>query len=182
MQSSILNATLIFSSIFLLACNSRSTSEPASGAVNAPPASTSSAASPAREIALPSKVPLPGVQRVLFGTAQRRPGSGGPEVCTIPAPLAEPAVFPRSTTELSYIVELQPRSVKSASTEVLAPEGQGQLVGRQCNGFTIIPGGFSQTQLGNTIWRLDKQPLQTGTYTLRITTDGQSADVVFVVK
>ena len=126
--------------------------------------------------------PVTGVRRVAFGTAQRTPGTGGLSTCTIPDPLPEPALFAPGTREISYIVELEPRSVKSAATEVIAPEGQGQLLGVHCNGFTIITGGFSQTQLGNTISRLDKNPLKPGTYILRITVDGESADVPFVVK
>ena len=122
------------------------------------------------------------MSRIAFGAAQRASGSGGLNTCTIPSPLPEPAVFPPDTRELSYIVQLEPRSVKSASAEVVAPDGQGQLLGVQCNGFTIVTGGMSQTQLGNTISRLDKQPLKAGIYTLRITVDGQSADVPFVVK
>jgi hypothetical protein len=45
-----------------------------------------------------------------------------------------------------------------------------------------VPGGFSQTQLGSTISRADKQPLVSGVYRLRIIVDGQTAEIAFVVK
>lgn len=51
-----------------------------------------------------------------------------------------------------------------------------------CNAFTLVKGGFSQTQLGSTLSRPDKAPLSSGTYSLRITIDGQTADVPFAVK
>jgi hypothetical protein len=48
--------------------------------------------------------------------------------------------------------------------------------------FTLVPGGFSQTQLGNTVSRADKKPLASGSYKVRITVDGQNVEVPFTVK
>ena len=79
------------------------------------------------------------------------------------------------STEISYAVELEPRVVKSASARVVAPAGQ-ELRAPGCNVFTPIKGGFSQTQLGSTLSRVDKEPLRSGQYTLRITVDGQTAE------
>ena len=121
-----------------------------------------------------------GVRGVAFGQAQRYKGPGK-EMCAIVQPLPRPAAFERGVTEISYAVELQPHVVKSASTRVIAPAGQElQAVG--CNVFTPVKGGFSQTQLGNTLSRIDKGPLLPGRYTLRITVDGQSAEVPFTIR
>ena len=126
-------------------------------------------------------VSLPtGVRSVAFGQAQRYNGPGK-EMCAIVRPLASPPVFERGVNEISYAVELEPRVVKSASARVVAPAGQ-ELVAVGCNIFTPIKGGFSQTQVGNTISRVDKAPLRPGQYTLRITVDGQVADVPFSIK
>ena len=84
--------------------------------------------------------------------------------------------------EISYGVQLQPRAVKSASTQVIAPAEQGYLQRTPCETFAPVKGGFSQTQLGSTIARLDKKPLQSGIYILRITADGQTADVTFTIR
>lgn len=126
-------------------------------------------------------VKLPaGVKGVSFGEAQRYSG-GGKEMCAIVKPLSSPAVFERGVTEISYAVELEPRTVKSASARVIAPAGQ-ELRATPCNIFTPIPGGFSQTQLGSTLSRVDNAPLRAGQYTLRITVDGQTAEVPFTIK
>ncbi len=126
------------------------------------------------------RVTLPrGVARVSFGTAHRYFGPGK-EMCVIVFPLPG-AAFERGTTELSYAVELEPRTVKKASAQVVGATPQS-LRSVACNVFTPVPGGFSQTQIGNTISRIDKAPLASGQYTLRIVVDGQTADVPFHVK
>jgi hypothetical protein len=125
---------------------------------------------------------LPGVRRVSFGVAERTKNAAGTEICWIAQPLPDPPVFDGVVSEITYVVELEPRTVKSAATRVVAPPGQGALEGAVCNGFTIIRGGFSQTQLGNTISRVDQQPLMPGSYTLQITVDGQTAEVPFTIK
>jgi hypothetical protein len=126
-------------------------------------------------------VTLPaGVRSVSFGQAQRYAGAGK-EMCAIVKPLPSPAVFERGVTEISYAVELEPQVVKSASARVIAPAGQ-ELRAAGCNAFTPIKGGFSQTQLGSTLSRADKAPLRSGQYTLRITVDGQVAEVAFTIK
>lgn len=51
-----------------------------------------------------------GVTRVSFGTAHRYFGPGK-EMCVITSPVPG-AVFERGTTELSYAVELEPRTVR----------------------------------------------------------------------
>jgi hypothetical protein len=126
------------------------------------------------------KVTLPkGVVRVSFGTAHRYFGPGK-EICVVVYPLPN-AVFERGITELTYAVELEPKIVKRASAQVIG-SSPDQLRSVPCNVFTPIPGGFSQTQIGSTISRIDKGPLASGQYTLRITVDGQSADVPFSIK
>jgi hypothetical protein len=132
------------------------------------------AASQNAPVTLPS-----GVTGVSFGQAQRY-GPAGKELCAIVRPLPSPVVFTRDVTEITYAVELEPRIVKSASARVVAPAGQ-ELRTVGCNAFTPIRGGFSQTQLGSSISRVDKAPLQSGQYTLRITVDGQTADIPFVI-
>ena len=124
---------------------------------------------------------LPGVAGVSFGKAHRYKGPGGKEMCGIVEPAPLPAIF-RGVTEISYGVHLQARIVKSASTQVIAPAGQQPLVREPCNAFMLVPGGVSQTLLGSTISRADKKPLQPGTYTVRITVDGQTQDVLFEVR
>jgi hypothetical protein len=125
-------------------------------------------------------VTLPaGVRSVSFGQAQRYGGTGK-EMCAIVRPLPSPVVFERSVTEISYAVELEPRVVKSASARVIAPSGQ-ELTAAGCNLFTPVKGGFSQTQLGNTLSRADKGPLLSGQYLLRVTVDGQTAEIPFVI-
>lgn len=135
-------------------------------------------------IAAPSQsapVTLPaGVKSISFGQAQRY-RAAGKELCAITRPLPGPAVFERGATEISYAVELEPRIVKSAATRVVAPVGQ-ELRAAGCNALTPIQGGFSQTQLGSTISRVDKTPLLAGQYMLRITVDGQVAEVPFTIK
>jgi hypothetical protein len=128
-----------------------------------------------------SRVTLPGVAGVSFGKAQRYKDISGKEMCAISEPLPDPPVFARGVTEVSYGVHLRPRSVKSASTQIVAPGSQGELHRAPCHVFTPVPGGFSQTQLGSTISRVDKKPLLSGTYTLRITVDGQSAEIQFAI-
>ncbi len=126
-------------------------------------------------------VTLPaGVKSVSFGQAQRY-DAGGKEFCAIVKPLPTPVVFDRGVAEISYAVELEPRTVKSAAARVVAPAGQ-ELRASGCNAFTPIKGGFSQTQLGSTLSRVDKAPLRSGRYTLRITVDGQIAEVAFTIK
>ncbi len=125
-------------------------------------------------------VALPdGVTGVSFGQAQHYRGAGK-ELCAIVQPLPGPAVFERGVTEISYAVGLEPRVVKSASVRVAAPAGQ-ELRATACNAYTPIKGGFSQTQLGSSISRVDKEPLQPGQYTLRITVDGQTAEIPFSI-
>jgi hypothetical protein len=122
-----------------------------------------------------------GVAGVSFGSAQRYKDAAGKEMCAITEPVGNPPSFNRGVTEISYGVGLQPRTVKSAATRVVAPAGQ-ELRSVPCNVFTPVPGGFSQTQLGSTISRADKQPLVSGVYRLRIIVDGQTAEIAFVVK
>ena len=125
-------------------------------------------------------VSLPtGVKAVSFGQAQRYDGAGKP-LCAIIQPLPRPVVFERGVREISYAVQLEPRTVKSASARVVAPAGQ-QLQAAACNAFTPIKGGFSQTQLGSSISRVDKAPLNPGQYTVRITVDGQTVDIPFSI-
>jgi len=121
-----------------------------------------------------------GVKSVSFGQAQRY-GGAGKQLCAIVKPLPSPAVFERGVTEISYTVELEPRVVKSASARVVAPAGQ-ELRTDACNAFMPIKGGFTQTQLGSSISRVDKAPLRSGRYTLRVTVDGQAAEVPFTIK
>lgn len=129
-----------------------------------------------------TRVTLPsGVAGVSFGRAQRYKDISGKEMCAIVQPLADPPAFERGVTEISYAVHLQPRTVKSASTRVVAPAHR-ELQGLPCHVFTLVKGGFSQTQLGSTLFRLDKAPLQSGSYLLRITIDGRTADVPFAIK
>ena len=125
-------------------------------------------------------VSLPrGVKSVAFGTAHRYFGPGK-EMCVIVYPLPS-AMFAHGVTELTYAVELEPRTVKQASAQVVGDSPQ-PLRSTPCNVFTPVPGGFSQTQIGNTISRLDKKPLAPGQYRLRIVVDGQTADVPFTIK
>ena len=125
-------------------------------------------------------VSLPrGVKSVAFGTAHRYFGPGK-EMCVIVYPLPS-AIFARGVTELTYAVELEPRTVKQASAQVIGDSPQ-PLRSTPCNVFTPVPGGFSQTQIGNTISRSDKMPLAPGQYKLHIVVDGQTADVPFTIK
>ena len=133
----------------------------------------------ARSQTVPASLP-PGVRSVSFGQAQRYSGPGK-DMCAIVRPLPRPAVFERGATEITYAVELEPRVVTSASARVIAPAGQ-ELRAAPCNVFTPIKGGFSQTQLGNTLSRADKAPLLAGQYILRIAVDGQTAEVPFTIK
>jgi hypothetical protein len=133
------------------------------------------AASQNASVTLPS-----GVKSVSFGQAQRY-DAAGKELCAIVQPLPSPVRFERGMTEISYAVELEPRIVKSASARVVAPAGQ-ELRAAGCNAFTPIKGGFSQTQLGSTISRIDKMPLVSGAYRLRITVDGQTAEIPFSIR
>lgn len=134
-------------------------------------------------LAAPSQsapVRLPdGVKSVTFGTAHRYYGPGK-EMCVIVYPMPG-GVFEYGVTELSYAVELEPQTVKSASARVIAPAGQ-ELRAAGCNVFVPIKGGFTQTQLGNTLSRVDKAPLRAGQYMLRITVDGQTTEVPFSIK
>jgi hypothetical protein len=139
-------------------------------------------AMPATATLAQSRVTPPGVTGVSFGKAQRYKDTSGKEMCAIVEPVADPPVFARGVTEISYGVYLQPRVVKSASTQIVAPGGQGDLRREPCNVFTLVPGGFSQTQLGGTISRADRKPLLPGTYTLRIAVDGQLSEVPFAIK
>jgi hypothetical protein len=131
----------------------------------------------------PARIALPaGVAGVSFGMAQRYKDAAGKEMCAIAQPLSDPPAFERAIVEISYAVQLQPRTVKSASTQVISPAEQGYLQRTPCNAFEPVQGGFSQTLLGSTISRLDKKPLQSGSYILRITIDGQTADVPFRIR
>lgn len=126
-------------------------------------------------------VTLPaGVKAVWLGQAQRYKGAGK-EMCTIVTPLPRPFAFESGVTEITYAVELEPQTVKSAAARVIAPAGQ-ELRSMTCNMFTPIKGGFSQTQLGSTLSRVDTAPLVPGRYTLRITVDGQTVEVPFTIK
>ena len=124
----------------------------------------------------------PGVTGVSFGKAQRYKDASGKEMCAIVDPVGDPPVFERGVPEISYGVHLQPRAVKSAATQVIAPSGQGELHRATCHAFTLITGGFSQTQLGSTLSRANGAPLRSGKYILRVTIDGHTADVPFTIK
>ena len=124
----------------------------------------------------------PGVSGVSFGKAQHYKDASGKSMCVIVSPLPEPPVFERGVTEISYGVQFQPRAVKSAATQIVAPSGQGELQHAPCHAFTLIKGGFSQTQLGSTISLPDKSPLKTGTYILRVIVDGHTAEVRFTIR
>lgn len=127
-----------------------------------------------------TRVTLPkGVKGVTFGTAERYKGPGK-EMCVIPKPVSEPVSFPRGVRELSYAVELEPRAVTKAVAHVIGDAPQ-ELRAAACNVFTPIPGGFSQTQLGSTISRVDGGALSAGRYALRIVVDGQTVDVPFSI-
>jgi hypothetical protein len=129
-----------------------------------------------------SSVTLPaGVTGVALGKAQRYQDASGKEMCAIVERLSDPPVFKRGVTEISYGVQLQPGGVKSASALAIAPPGQ-ELSGLPCNIFAPVKGGFSQTQLGHTVSRVDKAPLLPGVYTLRISADGQTANVTFKIE
>jgi hypothetical protein len=132
---------------------------------------------------LPGQPPaLPaGVVRVSFGIAERTKNAAGTETCRIRSPFGAPATFEHGTTELTYAVELEPRAVKSAQARVIVPAEQ-PLRALPCNVFTLVRGGFSQTQIGNTLSRTDGKPLTPGAYRLHITVDGQTADVPFTIK
>ena len=125
----------------------------------------------------PVRLPA-GVKSVAFGTAHRYYGPGK-EMCVVVYPMPS-GVFERGVTEISYAVELEPQIVKSAAARVVAPAGQ-ELRAVGCNVFMPIKGGFTQTQLGSTLSRVDKAPLRPGQYTLRITVDGQTAEIPFVI-
>ena len=127
-----------------------------------------------------SPVNVPGVIGVSFGTAQRYKDTSGKEMCAIVTPLADPPVFPRGAAEISYGVHLQARAVKQAAAQLVTPADQ-ELRRLPCNIFMPVQGGFSQTQLGSTISRVDKKPLRPGKYTLRITVDGRSAEIPFEI-
>ena len=71
--------------------------------------------------------------------------------------------------------------VPTGDGRIIAPGGQ-ELHAVGCNVFTPVKGGFSQTQLGNTLTRIDKAPLLSGRYTLRITVDGQTVEVTFTIR
>jgi hypothetical protein len=130
-----------------------------------------------------AQITLPaGVVTVSFGTAQRYKDAAGKEMCAIVRALPDPSVFERGVTEISYAVGLKPMVVKSASTQVIAPGEQGDLQRTPCNAFAPVKGGFSQTLLGSTISRLDKKPMHSGSYILRISVDGQTADVPFSIR
>jgi hypothetical protein len=132
------------------------------------------------EISAQNRLALPkGVRSVAFGTAHRYFGPGK-EMCVITYPVPS-AVFARGVTELSYAVELEPQTVTRASAQVIG-EAPQPLRAVPCNVFTPIRGGFSQTQIGNTISRTDKAPLAPGGYTLRISVDGHSTDLPFTIK
>ena len=123
----------------------------------------------------------PGVSAVFFGRGERFKDAAGKEMCSIVNPLSEPAVFERGVTEISYGIALTPHVVKQASARVIAPGAQ-ELRVVSCNIFTPVKGGFSQTQLGSTISRTDNRPLAPGAYRLRITVDGQTAEIPFSVR
>ena len=156
-------------------------------AVEAPTREPGGSPQVAREMArLPpptevAKLPA-GVKRVVFGVAHRAKSPSGGESCTIAEPLADPPVFDRAPREITYIVELEAGTVKSASTEVVAPSGQGDTAGVNCNAYSVVAGGFSHTQLGNTISRTDKQPLSSGQYRVRIVVNGETAEVPFSIR
>ena len=126
----------------------------------------------------PVRLPA-GVKSVAFGTAHRYYGPGK-EMCVVVYPMPS-GIFERGVTEISYAVELAPQIVKSAAARVVAPAGQ-EIHAVGCNVFMPIKGGFTQTQLGSTLSRVDKAPLRPGQYTLRITVDGQTAEVPFSIK
>ena len=130
-----------------------------------------------------SRAILPdGVSGVSFGTARRYKDASGKEMCAIVQPLGDPPVFHRGVMEIAYGVHLRPRAVKSASTQLVAPVTQEALHRIPCNAFTLVKGGFSQTLLGSTISRADKAPLASGKYVLRMTIDGETAEIVFTVR
>ena len=99
------------------------------------------------------------------------------------ASVEDPAVIGKILAHLEH--RMQVREVPAnaaAANRPRGPPGQGEFQRVPCHAFTPVAGGFSQTQLGSTLSRLDKAPLSSGTYFVRITIDGQTADVPFAVK
>ena len=129
----------------------------------------------------PAELPA-GVRRVSFGIALRAKNSSGGETCRIAEPLPDPPTFTGSPKEITYAVELDPAVVREVSTLLVAPDGQGDFDGVNCNTFGVVKGQFGQTQLGNTISRLDRGPMKPGLYRLRVTVNGKTAEVPFYVK
>lgn len=117
-----------------------------------------------------------------FGAALRTKNPSGGETCRIAEPLPDPPTFTGAPKEITYIVELDPAAVREVSTLLLSPDGQGDFDGVNCNAFAVVAGQFGQTQLGNTISRLDRGPMKAGLYRFRVTVNGKTAEVPFYIK
>jgi hypothetical protein len=107
------------------------------------------------------------VTRLLFGAAVATRQPDGGEGCEIARPLPEPVAFPAGATSLSFVLEVDPETVRQLEAHV-----DGDFTGARgvsvvgCNAFAVRQGRVAQTQYGGTVSRNDRGPFRGGTYRL----------------
>lgn len=120
------------------------------------------------------------VRRVAFGARYETQAYGGGRSCTIKEPLTEPPAFPAGTTEITFLVKVDPDI--SLDVSVIGDLGSRDMKGEGCDAYQVVFGAMRQTQYGRTISRLDGKPLQAGVFKLRLEIGAKQYDVPFEIK
>ena len=118
----------------------------------------------------------PGVKTILLGARDETEAASGVRHCTVKHPLQEPFTLSASTTEFTWVVEIDPDWWGKAGLRIVVdgPGFQDEVTGTPCNAYAICMGEPCQKQYGATVTRTDKQPFPAGTYTLSISGEGRS--------
>lgn len=114
-----------------------------------------------------AQVPLPaGVERVVLGEAERSHDPATGDSCSIPNPMPPPIVFKDGTTEISYVVNVVPGSIREVRASIEGDVGSTSTKATNCNAYTLCGGALCKSQFGQSISRADGEPLRVGSFTL----------------
>lgn len=113
------------------------------------------------QVSLPS-----GVKRVAVGEAFRSHDPTTGDSCSIPSPISPPIVFKAGATEISYVVNVVPGSIREVKASIIGDLGSTHTKGTNCNAYTICGGDICRSQFGSSISRVDGEPLRAGSFTL----------------
>ncbi len=80
--------------------------------------------------------------------------------------MSPPIVFKAGATEISYVVNVVPGSIREVRASIVGDVGSTHTKGTNCNAYTICGGDLCKSQLGSSLSRADGEPLRAGSFTL----------------